>query len=200
MIITFVAVGKKYINQLNDFFKTNESFKDNAIVLTDRPNLFSDVKTVLYQNKVFSFFDKLLFSLRVCEEYREDVLYVDVDELSHLSIHEIIDQIDEKETSILFTIPWPPKNLDELDNKRWKLFKDIVKTDHKEIQTLFENVFFFPKTLPVSKLLYDLELLKPIFETMSILNEEVSNNIGGGEGLALSYLVKINNLKIKQLK
>ncbi len=200
MIITFVAVGKKYIDLLNDFFKTNESFKDECVVLTDRPNLFSGVKTVLYQNKVFSFFDKLLFSLRVCEEYREDVLYVDVDELSHLSIHEIIDQIDEKETSILFTIPWPPKNLDELDNKRWKLFKDIVKTDHKEIQTLFENVFFFPKTLPVSKLLYDLELLKPIFETMSILNEEVSNNIGGGEGLALSYLIKINNLKIKQLK
>ncbi len=200
MIITFVAVGKKYIDLLNDFFKTNELFKDGCIVLTDRPNLFTGVKTVLYQNKVFSFFDKLLFSLRVCEEYREDVLYVDVDELSHLSIHEIIDQIDEKETSILFTIPWPPKNLDELDSKRWKLFKDIVKTDHKEIQTLFENVFFFPKTLPVSKLLYDLELLKPIFETMSILNEEVSNNIGGGEGLALSYLVKINNLKIKQLK
>lgn len=200
MIVAFVAVGKKYIDILNDFLDKNESFKSKSIVLTDKPDAFNNIKTVAYTNKIFSFFDKLLFSLRICEDYRENVLYIDVDELSHISVYEIIEQIDEKETSILYTIPWPPKNLDELNNSRWRLFKDMVKVDHKEIQTLFENIFYFPKTLPVSKLLYDLELLKPIFETMSIMNEEINNNIGGGEGLALSYLAKINNIKIKQLK
>ena len=200
MIVTFVAVGKKYVDLLNDFLLKNESFKSNSIILTDNSASFCDVKTVEYHNKIFSFFDKLLFSLRVCEEYRDDVLYVDVDELSHISIFEIIDQIDSKESSVLFTTNWPPKTLSELDDKRWELFKNIVKIEHSNIETLFENVFFFPKTLPVSKLLYDLELLKPIFETMSILNDKVSNNIGGGEGLALSYLLKNNNINIKQLK
>jgi hypothetical protein len=199
MIFTFVAIGKKYINLLNEFFNQNESFKKMSIVLTNEPYSFNNVRTVHYVNKVFSYFDKLLFSLRICEEYKENVLYVDVDELREINILSIINQIENRELSVLYTINWPPKTLDELNNKRWDLFKKIVKINHNEIETIKENVLFFPKTLPIGKIIYELELLKPIFETMSLSEEKIYGEIGSGEGLALSYVLKINDINIKKI-
>ena len=114
MILTFVAVGKKYIDNLNRFFKLNESLKNCSIVLTNEPSLFTDVKTVKYSNKIFSYFDKLLFTLRICEDYKDNVLYVDCDELFDVNIIKLMTEIGEKETSVLYTINWPPKNLNEL--------------------------------------------------------------------------------------
>jgi hypothetical protein len=199
MIFTFVAIGKKYIDLLNEFFNQNESFKKTSIVLTNEPHLFNNVRTVHYVNKVFSYFDKLLFSLRVCEEYKENVFYVDVDELHEINVLSIINQIENRESSVLYTINWPPKTLDELNDKRWDLFKKIVKINHSEIETIKENVLFFPKMLPTGKIIYELELLKPMFETMSLLEEKIYGEMGSGEGLALSYILKINDINIKKI-
>lgn len=199
MIFTFVAVGKTYINHLNEFFKENEPFKQRSIVLTNEPHSFDGVRTIHYVNKVFSYFDKLLFTLRICEEYKENVLYVDVDELYFIDVLSLVDKIRDRESSVLYTINWPPKNLSELDNKRWELFKKMVNINHEEIETIKENVLFLPKTLPTGKIIYELELLKPIFETMSILEEKTYGEIGSGEGLALSYVLKMNNINIKKI-
>lgn len=199
MMFTFVAVGKKYIDSLNEFFKKNESFKKMSIVLTNEPHSFENVKTLHYVNKVFSYFDKLLFPLRICEEYKENVLYIDCDELYDMNLTSLIEKIEERESSVLYTINWPPKTLNKLNDKRWELFKKMVTIDHNDIETIKENVLFFPKTLPVGKIIHELELLKPIFETMSILEEKTYGEIGSGEGLALSYVLKMNNINIKKI-
>lgn len=199
MMFTFVAIGKKYIDSLNEFFKKNESFKKMSIVLTNEPHSFENVKTLHYVNKVFSYFDKLLFPLRICEEYKENVLYIDCDELYDMNLTSLIEKMEERESSVLYTINWPPKTLNELNDKRWELFKKMVTIDHNDIETIKENVLFFPKTLPVGKIIHELELLKPIFETMSILEEKTYGEIGSGEGLALSYVLKMNNINIKKI-
>ena len=63
----------------------NESFKKTSIVLTNEPHLFNNVRTVHYVNKVFSYFDKLLFSLRLVEKYKTDVLYIDSDWIQNVN-------------------------------------------------------------------------------------------------------------------
>lgn len=195
----FVSVGLKYSNTLRDFLDRNESFKKDSIILTNNVDMFHDVETLPYKNKIFSYFDKLLHSLRIVEEYRDDVLYIDVDELIDDNLLYWIKEIGDNEKSLVYLENWPKKTLGELDDKRFGIFKEMVEINHIDIETIKENFIYFPKSLPSTKLIWELETLKPIFETLTILHDEDKSIIGGGEGVALSYLLKKNNIKTRKL-
>ena len=195
----FVSVGLKYSNTLRDFLDRNESFKKDSIILTNNVDMFHDVETLPYKNKIFSYFDKLLHSLRIVEEYRDDVLYIDVDELINDNLLYWIKEIGDNEKSLVYLENWPKKTLGELDDKRFSIFKEMVEINHIDIETIKENFIYFPKSLPSTKLIWELETLKPIFETLTILHDEDKSIIGGGEGVALSYLLKKNNIKTRKL-
>lgn len=195
----FVSVGLKYSNILRGFLDRNESFKKDSIILTNNVDMFHDVETLPYKNKIFSYFDKLLHSLRIVEEYRDDVLYIDVDELINDNLLYWIKEIGDNEKSLVYLENWPKKTLGELDDKRFSIFKEMVEINHIDIETIKENFIYFPKSLPSTKLIWELETLKPIFETLTILHDEDKSIIGGGEGVALSYLLKKNNIKTRKL-
>ena len=200
MKYAFISVGLKYSNILRSFLDRNESIKNDSIVLTNNVNIFHDVETIPYNNKIFSYFDKLLHPLRMVEEYRDDVLYIDADELFNDNLLYWIKEIAVNEKSLVYLENWPKKTLADLDDKRFGLFKDIVTFKHEDIETIKENFIYFPKSLPSTKLIWELETLKPIFETLTILHDDDKSVIGGGEGVALSYLLKNNNIKTKKLK
>ena len=196
----FVSVGLKYSNILRGFLDRNESIKKDSIVLTNNIEIFQDVETIPYKNKIFSYFDKLLHPLRIVEEYRDDVLYIDADELFNDNLLYWIKEIGINEKSLVYLENWPKQTLADLDDKRFGIFKDMVSINHADIETIKENFIYFPKSLPSTKLIWELETLKPIFETLTILHDEDKSTIGGGEGVALSYLLKNNNIKIRKLK
>jgi hypothetical protein len=202
MLVCFIAVGKKYINDLNQFLTTN-TVNYKIIILTDKPNIFKNYKTIEYHNKIFSYYDKLLFSLRTSEKYNEDVLYIDVDELNNHNIDEIIKKINFKETSVQFERFWPDfKTFNDLKEDRWELFRNYIdleniQIEYSEIWTVMENVLYFSKKLPTNKILRDLELIKPIFEIMSLIDEKKTHKgIGNGESVALSFVLKLNNIPL----
>lgn len=195
----FVSVGLKYSYILRGFLDRNESIKKDSVVLTNNVDMFYDVETIPYKNKIFSYFDKLLHALRIVEEYRDDVLYIDADELSNDNLLYWIKEINENEKSLVYLENWPKKTLADLDDTRFNIFKEMVQIDHADIETIKENFIYFPKTLPSTKLLWELETFKPIFETLTILYDDDKSIIGGGEGVALSYLLKTNNIKTKKL-
>lgn len=196
----FVSVGLKYSNILRGFLDRNESIKKDSIVLTNNMDMFHDVETIPYKNKIFSYFDKLLHPLRMLEEYRDDVLYIDVDELFNDNLLYWIKEIGTNEKSLVYLENWPKQTLEELDDKRFGIFKDMVNINHADIETIKENFIYFPKSLPSTKLIWEIETLKPIFETLTILHDEDKSTIGGGEGVALSYVLKNNNIKTIKLK
>lgn len=196
----FVSVGLKYSNILRGFLDRNEFIKKDSIVLTNNLDMFSDVETIPYKNKIFSYFDKLLHPLRMVEEYRDNVLYIDVDELFDDNLLYWIKEIGTDEKSLVYLENWPKQTLEELDDKRFGIFKDMVNINHADIETIKENFIYFPKSLPFTKLIWEIETLKPIFETLTILYDEDKSTIGGGEGVALSYVLKNNNIKTIKLK
>lgn len=196
----FVSVGLKYSNILRGFLDRNEFIKKDSIVLTNNLDMFSDVETIPYKNKIFSYFDKLLHPLRIVEEYRDNVLYIDVDELFDDNLLYWIKEIGTDEKSLVYLENWPKQTLADLDDKRFGIFKDMVSINHSDIETIKENFIYFPKSLPSTKLIWEIEILKPIFETLTILHDEDKSTIGGGEGVALSYVLKNNNIKTIKLK
>lgn len=196
----FVSVGLKYSNILRGFLDRNEFIKKDSIVLTNNLDMFSDVETIPYKNKIFSYFDKLLHPLRMVEEYRDNVLYIDVDELFDDNLLYWIKEIGTDEKSLVYLENWPKQTLADLDDKRFGIFKDMVNINHRDIETIKENFIYFPKSLPFTKLIWEIETLKPIFETLTILYDEDKSTIGGGEGVALSYVLKNNNIKTIKLK
>jgi hypothetical protein len=200
MMYAFVSVGLKYSNILRGFLDRNESIKKDSIVLTNNLDMFHDVETIPYKNKIFSYFDKLLHPLRMVEQYRDNVLYIDADELFDDILFYSNTDIDINEKSLVYLENWPQQTLGDLDDKRFGLFKEMVKIDHMDIETIKENFIYFPKSLPSTKLIWELEVLKPIFETLTILHDEDKSAIGNGEGVALSYLLKNNNIKTRKLK
>ncbi len=199
MKYAFVSVGLSYSKILSDFLGRNESFKNDSIVLTNNTHMFADVITVEYKNKLFSYFDKILHALRIVEEYREDVLYIDADELFNDNLLYWIKEINPNEKLVVYLENWPKKTLKDLDDVRFGMFKGMINDSHLDSETIKENFIYFPKSLPATQLICELELLKPIFETLSIIHEGEKSIIGSGEGAALSYILTKNNIKTKKL-
>jgi hypothetical protein len=199
MKYAFVSVGLSYSKILSDFLSRNESYKNDSIVLTNNVNMFTDVLTLEYKNKIFSYFDKILHALRIVEEYREDVLYIDADELFNDNLLYWINEINRNEKFVVYLENWPKRTLKDLDDVRFGMFKDMIDDIHLDSETIKENFIYLPKSLPATQLICELELLKPIFETLSILHEDDKSIIGSGEGAALSYVLNKNNIKTKKL-
>ena len=199
MILTIVAVGKKYINKvtphLSKFIKNGWDIR----ILTDEPHLFPNLKTYKYSNKVFSFIDKLLFPLRLVEELKVPVLYIDADWFDFIS-NELILNFEPKNEFLYFG-SWPEGKY--LGDTNFNYFEPLITFfkkigfDYGQLPLMIEYLFYFPYVTNIEDILYDLERIKPIFEYQSILNKTYYHpNIGNGEGVALAYSLYKNNVQI----
>ena len=198
MILSIVAVGDFYIDSCKPYLN---KFKDKGYdieILTDQPQKFDDYNTHFYENKIFSYFDKLIFSLRLVEKYKTDVLYIDSDWLQYINDNFI--NSFSGSNNVLYCENWEKEIFGNcLDDFYWKdliFYFNLYNIDYKHIILPMEWMFYYPKIENVSDLLYDLEKIKPIFDWIStVVSSQYSGN-GNGEGLGLSYVLDKNKVNM----
>lgn len=214
MILCTVAVGDKYIelsyNSIKKFINSDFDVK----ILTDKPESYLYGSTYKYDKKIFSFFDKLLFTGKIVEESKCGVLYIDADRLSESSVKFFKNMITKDE--FIFFDYWQIQ-IEENKWEKWenytdykldyfKVFDDYCLKydfDISKLKCLWEGIFYFPYLDNIADILYDIELIKPVFEYMSITgiiaNNLYAGKLGISEGLAMSYVIEKNNLKYSML-
>lgn len=200
MLLAIVAVGKKYIDNIQSHLPKYIENGWDIRILTDNCDSFPTIKTYEYKNKVFSYIDKLLFSLKLVEEERQPVLYIDADWFEHISDTLITNFKESKE--VLYFGNWPTGRY--FSNNHIEYFKPLIDYfkdygfDYTKLETTIEYLYYFPYTSKIKTIIYDLERIKPIFDYQSIVKRtHFYPNIGNGEGLALSYILYKNNIPIK---
>lgn len=198
--LTLIAVGDEYVNQLiNNIQKFNKELWDIHI-LTDKPDLlkadeaFQSYSIYTYTNTVFSYFDKLLFTLRVLKEQKKNVMCVDTDKLFLLSDKFLNLIHDYREFRYYSINRWAPYFNHLQDNGEWRVIYKYFKyldMDTNKIRNFWEEVFYFPYHIFSNRQInVDIETLKPIFEYRSIIDGWSRPSLGEGEGIALGFLLE----------
>jgi hypothetical protein len=199
MILAIVAVGKKYISKVKQHIPKYTQNGWDVRILTDEPDSFLDLKTYKYSNKVFSFVDKLLFPLRLVEEHKESVLYIDADWLEFIS-NELILNFKPTNEVLYFGTFSNGKYLSDINSDYFEPLINYFKKnefDYNKLLLMVEYLYQFPYTNNISDVIYDLERIKPILEYQSIIKKTYYYpNIGNAEGAALSYVLYKNNIPI----
>jgi len=200
MILSLVAVGEKYVKNCEPFIP---NFIDNGWdvhILTDKPQYFKFGTIEHYNHKIFSYFHKLLHPLKLCEKYQKDVLYVDADWIQNISSD--FSKTFKSGDTFLYHGHWPGGETfinykDDLYFKFLIDYWDKQSFNYDNVPTMLEWIFYIPYNKNISKIIYDIESVKPIFEYMSLTTDTGYNGIGNGEGLGLSYSLYKNNISIK---
>ena len=199
MILAIVAVGKKYISKVKQHIPKYTQNGWDVRILTDEPDSFFDLKTYKYSNKVFSFVDKLLFPLRLVEEHKESVLYIDADWFEFIS-NELILNFKPTNEVLYFGTFSNGKYLSDINSDYFEPLINYFKKnefDYNKLLLMVEYLYQFPYTNNISDIIYDLERIKPILEYQSIIKKTYYYpNIGNAEGAALSYVLYKNNIPI----
>ena len=191
-------------------------FNFDVRILTDTPSLFNDLNCTVYEydKKIFSYFEKYFFSFKLIKELNKSVTYIDCDSIDALIKNEKYRTL-ESEDEVLFLTFWPVKINDEW--KSWKYLPDmnidkwvrpiiefieLEGSDPSKIETMFEQLYYFPIGLDYDKIQYELEKIKPVFEYASLYSKNLYRRTvyGHGEGLALSYSLYVNNVKKREIE
>lgn len=205
MRLVIVAVGKKYIDEAIPYVErfTKEGWEID--ILTDDIERFKSGNLYEYVNKIFLFGEKILFPLRMCEKYKEDILVSDIDFLKNLD-DAFINGI-KNNGNVLYVDNW-----EKWDGNNWNKWVMVKEMDHpyfnplfdylgnENIETMVEWCLFIPYSEKITNVIYDVEKFKPILEYMSVVGEHKYEALGGGEGLSLSYALKKNNIGIQKFK
>jgi hypothetical protein len=221
-VIALVSVGVDnegvpYNQQsLNQISKLINELGFEVRVLTDTPNVFSEIGCITYQynNKIFNYFDKLFFSIKLAKDLNTDVLYIDIDNLWYLTETDEFLNLHSSD-SVLFVEHWPTyvrgyleswKYLTDLNIEKWTYpLVEYLKTEGKDpsqLDTIFERLLYFPAGLDWDCVEYQLEKIKPVFDYMSLFAKDLTNRTiyGHGEGLALSYALSECDIKKELIK
>jgi hypothetical protein len=203
MILAIVAVGKQYIDNAKLHLPKYIQNGWDVRVLTDEPQSFPDLKTYKYSNKVFSYIDKLLFPLRLVEELKQSVLYVDADWIDFISDELILNFKSTKK--VLYFDNWPDG--ENFSYNHIEYFEPLItyftkkKFDYNNLPTMLEYLYYFPYISNIADVIYDLERIKPIFDYQSIITKTYFYpRIGNGEGVALSYALYKNNVSTEKFQ
>jgi len=213
MILSIVCIGDGYINEPIKIIPQLKRFNNklwDIKILTDNPNAFSIGEVYEYQNKIFSYFDKILFPLRLMEKYKSDVVYSDHDWLTYLT-NDFVNKFNGNPNA-LYPECW--KYWDGSDWKQWEYLTDYnlneyfnpliqywnnQNYDYSKFKTIRESFLYLPYTNKVSEILCEIEKVKPIFEYMSIVGNSNYSAYGSSEGIALSYILEKFNIKLELL-
>jgi hypothetical protein len=200
--LAIVAVGQAYIDAAN-YIIANYGDEWSIHVLTDHPEkIRGNCEIEYHQHKVFSYFYKLLFVLRLVEKYKCGVTYVDADRLDMFS-NDFLKEFSVGDNFKILNY-WPEGKDFKNKYSYGPHFKPFVEYCHDndldyDIDTFSEEVFYAPYVEDIYDIIYNVEKIKPVFEYQSIVSRETNAyypNIGNAEGLALSFVLKMKNLKI----
>ena len=203
-----LAVGEKFTDLLIENIQKFNSDLWDFHILTDQPErlkemiIFEKYNIYKYHNAIFSYFDKLLFTLRILNEKKVNVLCLDVDKLHLLSEDFKTINHDYEEFRFYSENRWAPYFSRLKNNGSWnivyKYFK-YVDLDVNNIRNFWEEILYFPyQVFKNYQFLVDIETLKPIFEYRTIVDGWSRPCLGEGEGIALGYLIEKYRLECKK--
>lgn len=206
-IISLVAVGKNYADSAIDAIKRLNSTSWEINILTDDDRIFeydARCNVEFYHNKIFSYFDKMLFVLRCVRENKSGVVYVDVDRLDEYPLN-FLELLSEREKVTILNY-WPEsKNFKGLYSSGKHFIPFVKYCDERnldyDIDTFSEEIFFVPYLPNIESVIYDVEKVRPLFEYQSLISIETNKyypNVGNAEGLAFSYALKKNGHTIER--
>lgn len=198
MILSVVSVGDFYIDNCLPYLDKFKNKGYDIKILTDKPEKFIGYETQLYENKIFSYFDKLLFPLRLIEKYKTDVLYIDSDWFQNVPDN-FINSFNGSD-KVLYYENWEKKIFGNCFNDfYWKdlvFYFNLYQIEYMHIILPMEWIFYYPKMDNISNIIYDIEKIKPIFDWISTVVSSQYTGNGNGEGLGLSYVLDKNEIKM----
>jgi hypothetical protein len=220
--IALICVGSDdngvpyHIQSIDNVQKLISDFNYDVRILTDTPKEFVNIDCIVYEydKKIFNYFEKFFFSFRLIKELKKDITYVDCDSLDYFIKHEKY-RILESRDEVLYLTYWPIKlngklrywkRLDDLKIDKWVNpiieFLELEKIEPSKIETMFEQIFYFPVSLDYNKIQYELEKIKPVFDYCSLYDKNLLNRTtyGHGEGVALSYALYVTNTKKRMIE
>ena len=191
-IVCTIAVGEKYNQELVENIKRFDVDLWDIHILTDQPELYPEYKNVFkYENKIFSYFDKLLFVARTVRNKGKGVVWVDADKIFLLSDQFLMYNHDYDYMTIYSRNRWHPYFIDDHFTGGWSIVRDYFKylaVDYRSIPNIWEEVWYLNHDDNIDKIILDLETLKPLFDYRSIIDEFPRNGYGDQEGVALGYI------------
>ena len=206
MIYATFLTGEEYRKKYTQ--QVLREVKDKDVhILTDRPELFPECKTELYDKEVFSYYDKLTFLVRTVIERKERVTFIDCDWFSGL--HTGIDiEPDTFYTYALFNfnnfkyMPFAQEGLDMVQNvlkeNKYNLMREVY---------IGEALMSLPYLDSIQDILNDLKTLQKVWENTFNQNVDVnrqlaryaSYGVGFGEGGALTAVLQKYNVTLKEV-
>lgn len=192
-ILCTIAVGEKYNKALLKTIKRFDVDLWDINILTDQPELYPEYKNVFkYENKIFSYFDKLLFVARTVKNKGKGVVWVDADKMYLLSDEFLNYNHDYDYVTIYSRNRWNPYFIEEHFTGGWSIVREYFKyldVDYRSIPNIWEEIWYLNYDNNIDKIIIDLETIKPIFEYRSIVDEWPRNGYGDQEGIGLGYIV-----------
>jgi len=193
-ILCLVACGDNYTPYISSSIE-KLSKKYNLCILTNISlPLYGVLNHEIYTSKIFTYFAKITFCIRMALKYKQGVYYCDINKLDEL------DNLSAKHDGVFYYLRhWPiAKYFHEMEHIHYwrKLIWFWMDRgyDYNELTTIEEHAFYLPYSDKLNKLEYVVEEIKPIFEFTSLTNDNPYNAIGNGEGLALSYALDVCNI------
>jgi len=203
-IVVLVAVGNTHVNEILEYYRELKSNQTIIKILTDQPSNFDLNDVILYQKSVFNYFDKIFFSLKIVEECRKSVIYVDGSTpISKDSFDRLMEQLT---TNFLYVNNWPKGDFFEYKDEicfRFLLeYMNYRNIPLKNYPTISEQIMVFNKTINYQLIKKELEIIQPVFDYISVMNDMTYSKpfvLGGAEGLALSIIMNNNDITHKKI-
>jgi hypothetical protein len=203
-IVVLVAVGNTHVNEILEYYRELKSNQTIIKILTDQPSNFDLNDVILYQKSVFNYFDKIFFSLKIVEECQKSVIYVDGSTpISKDSFDRLMEQLT---TNFLYVNNWPKGDFFEYKDEicfRFLLeYMNYRNISLKNYPTISEQIMVFNKTINYQLIKKELEIIQPVFDYISVMNDMTYSKpfvLGGAEGLALSIIMNNNDITHKKI-
>ena len=196
--IAVVATNKLFRSNLNNELERLSKFGWKVYILTDKPDEYKDLQAEQYNYTIFSYVDKILFPIRISENIKQGILYVDVDRIHELSDEFLTSGCESN--SFLYTSKWPTcEYITFVKSNYFDIlieYFESINYDYTKLPCLLEQIFYVPYSPDLHRVRLDIEHVKPILEYISIINKLPSPGIGTGEGVALAFGILANNFKL----
>jgi hypothetical protein len=203
-IIVLVAVGEYYNQEIKDYYWDLKNSGFTIKVLTDEPSHYDINDISLYNRPIFNYFDKIHFSLKIVEEYGNNVIYMDG--TSALPKHILTNISSRSESDFIYTSNWPKGNFYGYEDDpcfrylfEYFRYKNIPIINYP---TILEQVMVFKKTINYKLINKELQILQTVFDYISVMNDNTYIRpfvLGSAEGLALSIVLTNNDIPFTKI-
>lgn len=190
-----MAVGARYQDEVLKNLHKFDLERWEIHLETDNVKRFEGIegiKAYKYPNIIFSYFDKLLFVLKIIEQENCGALWFDADKLWLVDTEFLKHDHQYESFTYLSKNRWAPYFWEEKFQGTWSIIREYfnyLEVDPRQIVNIWEEVWYMPYHWSNSNMRVDLEMLRVIFHYRSVIDEWGRPGMGEGEGIALGFIV-----------